>query len=114
MRRIIQQTMVGDDTLRTLIGDDIATRIIGSTGDHLKFRITDPRNPQVDLDAIAFKQGGKLELLRSGQPFSLLYTVEENHFNGRTTLQLNVKDMKPGVEHVLEPDAAAQPETATT
>ncbi|MBS1936520.1 MAG: single-stranded-DNA-specific exonuclease RecJ [Bacteroidetes bacterium] len=89
-------------------------RIIGSTGDHLKFRITDPRNPQVDLDAIAFKQGGKLELLRSGQPFSLLYTVEENHFNGRTTLQLNVKDMKPGVEHVLEPDAAAQPETATT
>ena len=89
-------------------------RIIGSTGDHLKFRIADPRNPQVELDAIAFKQGGKLDLLRSGQPISLLYTVEENHFNGRTTLQLNVKDMKPGVEHVLETGAAAQPETAST
>lgn len=89
-------------------------RTIGNTGDHLKFRIADPRNPQIELDAIAFKQGGKLELLRTGQPFSLLYAIEENHYNGRTTLQLNVKDMKPGVEHVLEPDAAVQPETAST
>lgn len=89
-------------------------RTIGNGGDHLKFRITDPANTNVQLEAIAFRQGEKLELFRSGQPFSLLYNIDENHFNGQVTLQLNVKDMKPGVEHVLEAEGAAMPEISVT
>lgn len=88
-------------------------RTIGNSGDHLKFRVADPRHPKVELEAIAFRQGDKLGLLRTGEPFSLLYSIEENHFNGQTTLQLNVKDIKAGVANVLEKDASAQPETAT-
>lgn len=84
-------------------------RTIGSNGGHLKFRVTDPENTKVQLDAIAFRQGDKLELVRSGQPFSLLYSIEENHF-GQTTLQLNVKDIKAGVEHVVEAEGATTPE----
>ncbi len=79
-------------------------RTIGSSGDHLKFRLTDPANRKLELEAIAFRQGDKLELVRSGQPFSLLYTIEENHFREQVTLQLNVKDIKPGKEHVVEPE----------
>ena len=48
------------------------------------------------LDAIAFRQGKHLDLVRNGT-FSLLYTLEENEWNGRRSLQLNVKDIKPGV-----------------
>ncbi|MCO5276076.1 MAG: single-stranded-DNA-specific exonuclease RecJ [Flavobacteriales bacterium] len=73
-------------------------RTIGSTGDHLKFRACDPKHPEVEFEAIAFRQGAQLDLVRSGNPFSLLYTIEENHYNGHTTLQLNVKDLRTGGE----------------
>lgn len=89
-------------------------RTIGAGGDHLKCRISDPRNTKTEVEAIAFRQGDKLELVRSGQPFSLLYTIEENHFNGQATLQLNVKDIKPGVEDVLEPAGRSMAEKAST
>jgi single-stranded-DNA-specific exonuclease len=89
-------------------------RTIGSNGDHLKFRITDPENPIVQLEAIAFRQGDKLELLRSEQPFSLLYSIEENHYNGQTILQLNVKDIKSGVGQVLETESTATSEISAS
>lgn len=87
-------------------------RTLGSTGDHLKFRIAAHGKPKVQFEAIAFRQGDKLELVKSNEPFSMLYSIEENHFNGQTTLQLNVKDIKPGVEDVLETIASPEPETA--
>lgn len=88
-------------------------RTIGNAGDHLKFRVADPRHPKVELEAIAFRQGDKLELLRTGEPFSLLYCIEENHFNGQITLQLNVKDIKAGVAVVREKNTSAERETAS-
>lgn len=88
-------------------------RTIGSTGEHLKFRACDPKHPEVGFEAIAFRQGGQLELLRTGEPFSLLYCIEENHFNGQITLQLNVKDIKAGVADVLEKNTSAERETAS-
>lgn len=85
-------------------------RTIGSGGDHLKFRVADPADPRTELEAIAFRQGDKLELVRSGLPFSLLYCIEENHFNGQITLQLNVKDIKAGVADVLQKDLSTESE----
>lgn len=79
-------------------------RTIGSTGEHLKFRVIDPKHPGPPLEAIAFRQAGQLEMVRAGEPFSLLYNIELNHFNDRVSLQLNVKDMKAGTEHVPETD----------
>jgi hypothetical protein len=43
-----------------------------------------------------------LDLVRSGQPFSILYCVEENEWQGRRSIQLNIKDIKPGTEALLE------------
>jgi hypothetical protein len=39
--------------------------------------------------------------VKSGAPFSILYVLEENEWNGRRMLQLNIKDIKPGTESLL-------------
>lgn len=76
-------------------------RLLGTSGDHLKFKVSHPDRPNVEFDAIAFRQGEHFDLLRSGNPFSMLYSIEENHWQGSVTTQLNVKDIKPGVENLL-------------
>lgn len=87
-------------------------RIVG--GDHLKMTLYHPDNPQHRIEAIAFRMGSHLDLVRAGEPFSVLYTVEANEWNGRVTIQLNVKDIKPGTRDLLinEPDAHAVSEPA--
>lgn len=85
---------------RGLLAKD--ARLLGTSGDHLKFKVSHPDHPKVELEAIAFRQGEHFDLLRSGKPFSMLYSIEENHWQGNVTTQLNVKDIKPGVADVLE------------
>jgi single-stranded-DNA-specific exonuclease len=65
-------------------------RAVGADAKHLKLTVGDGK---VTFDAIAFRLGdwvGKLP-----ERIDLMYTLEINEFNGRTTLQLNVKDLKP-------------------
>jgi single-stranded-DNA-specific exonuclease len=65
------------------------SRTVGAEGKHLKLSITDGR---VTFDAIGFRLGH----LQSELPLNvdLIYTFESNEYNGRTTLQLNLKDVK--------------------
>jgi single-stranded-DNA-specific exonuclease len=66
------------------------SRTVGTEGKHLKLSVTDGR---VTFDAIGFRLGH----LQPELPLNvdLLYTFESNEYNGRTTLQLNLKDVKP-------------------
>ncbi len=72
--------------------DSGAVRIVGS--DHLKMGITHPSLNKTKIDAIAFQMGHHLPYVSSGKPFDICYHIEENTFNGRTTLQMMVKDIK--------------------
>ena len=65
------------------------SRIVGTEGKHLKLSVTDGH---VTFDAIGFRLG----YLQSDLPLNvdLMYTFESNEYNGRTTLQLNLKDVK--------------------
>ncbi len=81
-----------------------SARLVGEH--HLKMRLMHPDAPRRSFDAIAFKQAHWMDLVRSGAPFSVLYAIEENDWQGRVTLQLNIKDIKPGTEGVLVSDAA--------
>jgi single-stranded-DNA-specific exonuclease len=65
-------------------------RTVGSDGKHLKLVVTDGR---VTFDAIGFRLGH----LQPELPLrvDLIYTFEANEYNGRTSLQLNLKDVKP-------------------
>ena len=66
-------------------------RTVGAEGKHLKLTLEDERG--VSVDAIGFRLGHLKENL---PPYiDVLYRFEANEFNGRRTLQLNLKDLKP-------------------
>ena len=80
--------------------DTGSARIVGN--DHLKLtlRSMDGQGPR--YDAIAFKQAQHYEMVKRGDPFSALFVIEDNEWQGRTTVQLNIKDIKVGVDAPLE------------
>lgn len=88
-------------------------RVIGNDGSHLKFTVKMPGIHSGEIDAIAFGMKDHWELVASGQPFSMLYTIDENHWKGRVRLQLNVKDIKPGTENLLVNEQSTTLENAS-
>ena len=66
---------------------------IGADGDHLKLQIISGTD-QKTYNAIGFGLGDKLDLISNGDSFKAVFTIEENHWNGNTSLQLNLKDLK--------------------
>ncbi|MDP2422801.1 MAG: single-stranded-DNA-specific exonuclease RecJ [Bacteroidales bacterium] len=68
-------------------------RIVGKN--HLKFEVVHPSTRGFPFPAIAFQQGEHFDLVASGKPVNICYHVEENHWNGNISLQLNIKDIRP-------------------
>lgn len=68
-------------------------RAVGADGKHLKLSLTDGR---FTLDAIGFRLGDRFgnQLVDLPAQVDVLYTFEANEFNGRVSLQLNLKDIK--------------------
>jgi single-stranded-DNA-specific exonuclease len=46
------------------------------------------------FDCIAFNQGECIEQIRQGKPFDICYTIEENVWRDKRSIQLNVKGIK--------------------
>ena len=67
---------------------------VGDDGKHLRFKVYQQENSNINFGAIGFNLGNKLEIISSGKPFNICYTIEENHWNDQITLQLNVKDIQ--------------------
>jgi single-stranded-DNA-specific exonuclease len=69
-------------------------RIVGKN--HLKLEAVHPNISGLPISAIAFQQGHCFSRIKSGEPFSACYHIEENEWNGKKTIQLNIKDIKFG------------------
>lgn len=82
-----------------------SARIVGE--DHLKLCVRSADGTSKDFDAIAFRMAHHLPLVESGDPFSILYAIEANEWQGRVKLQLNIKDIKAGVDNVVVGGASA-------
>ena len=67
---------------------------IGQDKTHLRLEVFQEDNPSLKFNCIGFGLGCVLDDLDEGMPFSIVYNIEENHWNGKTTLQLNLKDIK--------------------
>lgn len=67
----------------------MGVRAIGRDNAHLKFSVTDG---WITFDAIAFQQGYWQENMPAR--IDILYAFELNEYNGRKSLQLNVRDIK--------------------
>jgi single-stranded-DNA-specific exonuclease len=68
-----------------------ASRTVGAEGKHLKMTFENGRG--LAMDAIGFRLGHLQKNLPSR--VDAIYSFESNEYNGRTSLQLNLKDIKP-------------------
>ena len=66
---------------------------VGEDNTHLKLSIIDGVN-QNTYNAIGFGLGDKYPLVQKGNSFKAVFSIEENYWNGNTSLQLLLKDIK--------------------
>jgi len=68
------------------------SRVVGKDKTHLRLDMVDGVGSR--FSGIGFGLGQHLNNVKLQKPFSLLYTLEENEFNGMVSLQLKIKDLK--------------------
>lgn len=67
------------------------SRKVGKDGAHLKLHMKQDNG--IALDGIAFNLGDLYDEIKSGRMFNIVYYLQENTWNGNTSLQLMVKDI---------------------
>jgi single-stranded-DNA-specific exonuclease len=68
-------------------------KTVGEDGKHLRVTLT--QNGTTKIVGIGFNLGDALPLIKSKKPFNVVYTIDENEWNGTKSLQLKIKDIKP-------------------
>ncbi|MCF8342036.1 MAG: single-stranded-DNA-specific exonuclease RecJ [Chitinophagaceae bacterium] len=61
---------------------------------HLRFVV---QQNQSTFTGIGFNLANKFSIVDSGNPFDMVFALEENHWNNNTSLQLKVIDIKPSI-----------------
>ena len=79
--------------LATGLVDNGYGRKVGGDESHLKLNILNGTDTNT-YNAIGFGLGDKYDLIHKGKVFSAVFTVEENVWNGISSLQLNIKDIR--------------------
>lgn len=69
------------------------SRLVGKGQEHLKMELVDSSCENV-MNGIAFRMHEYNEHLKALNPLDICYTIEENNFNGSTSIQLVIKDIK--------------------
>ena len=65
---------------------------VGEDGKHLKFALT--QNGSRPISGIGFNLGEKLSLVKEGKPFNAVFSLDENEWQGVTSLQLKLRDLR--------------------
>lgn len=60
---------------------------------HVRFLAGQDKNESV-FQAVGFDMSEHYERLSRGDKFKMAFTIEENTFNGTTSIQLRIKDIK--------------------
>lgn len=70
-------------------------KVVGQEGKHLKCCVSDLKNNSKDpfIEAIGFNLGAKLAVVQENR-FSAVFSLDENEWQGHTTLQLKLKDVR--------------------
>lgn len=58
---------------------------------HIRFVV---KNENITLAGIGFNLADKFDLLQTNRPFDMVYTIDENEWNGEVSLQLKVIDIR--------------------
>ena len=73
--------------------DSGTSRLVGKEQEHLKLELVDASSKSV-MNGIAFRMHEYNSHLKALNPLDICYTLEENIFNGNTTTQLMIRDIK--------------------
>ena len=65
---------------------------IGKSDEHLKMFAKQKGSPPINI--VGFGLGNKIDLVKNRQPFDLVYSIEENQWNGSVSLQLKARDIR--------------------
>jgi single-stranded-DNA-specific exonuclease len=68
------------------------TKRVGKLGEHLKLDLTDR---SVAITGIAFGKGDLATFIQNGNAVDVCYSLEQNTYNGVTSLQMKVEDILP-------------------
>lgn len=73
------------------------SRLVGSSKEHIKLSLSQPDKDLQVFPAIAFQQADYYHIIQKGKPFHICFSIEENNFRGKKTIQLNIKDIKTDI-----------------
>lgn len=73
------------------------SKLVGRKLEHIKLEMVDSSTNRV-MNGIAFGMAEHIEHIKAGKPFDICYTIEENKHRNTTTLQLQVKGIRPSDE----------------
>jgi len=75
------------------------SRLVGKEQEHLKLELIDNTSENV-MNGIAFRMHEFNDYLKALNPLDICYTLEENNFNGNTTIQLMIRDIKKADQEI--------------
>jgi single-stranded-DNA-specific exonuclease len=96
-RILRQMAPFGPDNMRPVfVSDNLLPEYVQLLREkHLKFRVRSSHG-NISFDVVGFGMAHYYEPLRQAKSISLCYTIEENFFQNKLSLQLRVKDMMFG------------------
>lgn len=70
------------------------SKLVGKNAEHIKFDIVEENSNKV-MNGIAFNLARHYNYIKSGKPFEICYTIEENRRHVSSSIQLLIKDINP-------------------
>jgi single-stranded-DNA-specific exonuclease len=68
-------------------------KCVGKDEDHLKIKVVSKKGNKNAFDAIGFNLAAKYEQVKNYKKFNIVYSLDENEWQGNTTLQLRLRDI---------------------
>ena len=70
-------------------------RLVGEDKSHLRLELNTSNEP---ITSIGFRMSEELIKIENGQEFDICYSIDENYWNGRASLQLRLKSIKSSIK----------------
>ncbi|WP_046754999.1 single-stranded-DNA-specific exonuclease RecJ [Kordia jejudonensis] len=78
--------------MSTQLQDSGWAKCVGAEKDHLKISAVQRRSKPIS--GIGFNLGDKISKVKNKKPFDAVFSIDENVWNGQTTLQLRLRDIR--------------------
>lgn len=72
--------------------DTGGSRLVGKEKNHLRLEVVD--NYGVEISGIAFSKAKHLLEIKKQKKFSILYSIDKNEYNGKSNIEINVRDFR--------------------